>query len=29
VYQQGNITASFLHFYFASNPQTASHFFLA
>lgn len=28
VYQQGNITASFLHFYFASNPQAAASLFL-
>lgn len=28
VYQHGSITASFLHFYFASNPQAAAHLFL-
>lgn len=29
VYQHGCITASFLHFYFASNPQAAAHLFLS
>lgn len=29
VYQQGSITASFLHFYFASNPIVAASLFLA
>lgn len=29
VYQHGSITASFLHFYFASNPQMAANLFLA
>jgi cobyrinic acid a,c-diamide synthase len=29
VYQHGSITASFLHFYFASNPQAAAHLFLS
>ncbi len=29
VYQLGSITASFLHFYFASNPQAAAHLFLS
>lgn len=29
VYQQGSITASFLHFYFPSNPHAAAYFFLA
>ena len=28
VYQHGSITASFLHFYFASNPQVAANLFL-
>ena len=28
VYQHGSITASFLHFYFASNPQVAASLFL-
>lgn len=28
VYQHGSITASFLHFYFASNPQAAASLFL-
>ncbi|MFQ6332300.1 cobyrinate a,c-diamide synthase [Methylophilus sp. 3sh_L] len=28
VYQQGSITASFLHFYFPSNPALAAQFFL-
>ncbi|MEQ1487481.1 MAG: cobyrinate a,c-diamide synthase [Methylotenera sp.] len=28
IYQHGNITASFLHFYFASNPQIAASLFL-
>jgi cobyrinic acid a,c-diamide synthase len=28
VYQHGCITASFLHFYFASNPQAAAYLFL-
>lgn len=27
IYQHGSITASFLHFYFASNPQVAARFF--
>lgn len=29
VYQQGSITASFLHFYFPSNPALAAQFFLS
>lgn len=29
VYQHGSITASFLHFYFAPNPQAAAHLFLS
>ena len=28
VYRQNNITASFLHFYFPSNPALAAQFFL-
>ena len=28
IYQHGSITASFLHFYFASNPQLAAKFFV-
>ncbi|MDD2933971.1 MAG: cobyrinate a,c-diamide synthase [Methylotenera sp.] len=28
IYQHGSITASFLHFYFASNPQAAASLFL-
>lgn len=28
IYQHGSITASFLHFYFASNPQVAASLFL-
>lgn len=28
IYQHDSITASFLHFYFASNPQVAARFFL-
>jgi cobyrinic acid a,c-diamide synthase len=27
IYRQDNITASFLHFYFPSNPQLAAQFF--
>ena len=29
IYQHGSITASFLHFYFASNPQVAARLFLS
>ena len=29
IYCQGNITASFLHFYFPSNPLLAAQFFLS
>lgn len=29
IYQHGSITASFLHFYFASNPQIAARLFLS
>ncbi|MDD2832497.1 MAG: cobyrinate a,c-diamide synthase [Methylotenera sp.] len=29
IYQHGSIIASFLHFYFASNPKAAAYFFLS
>ena len=29
VYRHGSLQASFLHFYFASNPQAAASLFLA